>query len=342
MEDNQLKARRTAVKLMAGEKGLLAMDESYPTCNERFEQIGIPQTAENRRDYRELLITAPGLSKYISGAILYDETIRQQTSNGRSFIEVLVKSGIIPGIKVDMGTARFSGYPGEKITEGLEGLQERLKEYSGKGLLFAKWRAVFAIGDDMPSDECIKENIDYLTKYAELCQIEGLTPILEPEVLMDGSHSILHCAETSEKVLVALFKELKKQNVDLKGILLKTNMVLPGKDATEQSSLEEVADATINCLLKCVPSTLAGIVFLSGGQTSELASARLNEMNKPSRPKLPWPLTFSFSRALQYPAIEIWKGDEKNITEAQAALCFRAKCNSEARQGIYNADEERR
>ncbi len=322
--------------LVAAEKGLLAMDESNPTCNKRFAQFGIPQTPEARRDYRELIVTTPGLGKYISGAILYDETIRQRTNDGGSFIDKLTEAGIIPGIKVDMGITDLAGFPGEKVTEGLDGLRARLNECALMGLRFAKWRAVISIGNGMPTDACIATNMQALAQYASLCQEAGIMPIVEPEVLMEGDHTIEQCAEVAEKVLHVLFEQLYKQRIDLGGMLLKPNMVMAGKDCPEQNTITEVAEATVKCLMKCVPVEVPGIAFLSGGQSSELATYHLNEMNRLYKSSMPWALTFSFSRAIQMPALEIWKGKEENKVLAQQELLYRAKCNSEARWGGYD------
>lgn len=329
--------RETARELTSGHKGLLAMDESNPTCNKRFAEFGIPQTPAARRDYRELIVTTPDLGRYISGAILFDETIRQHTSNESSFIDVLQKAGIIPGIKVDKGTVEMAGFPGEKITAGLDGLRGRLREYSEVGLRFAKWRAVIAIGNGIPTDECIATNMQALAQYAVLCQETGLMPIVESEVIMDGDHSLTKCLEVTEEVLRVLFDELYKHRVDLEGILLKCNMVTPGKDSLEKSSIIEVAETTINCLLKCVPASVPGIAFLSGGQSSEQATYHLNEMNREFKDRLLWALTFSFSRAIQMPAIEIWKGKKENVIAAQQELLYWAKCNSDARWGQFIA-----
>jgi fructose-bisphosphate aldolase class I len=325
----------TANALMTANKGVLAMDESNPTSNKRFAKFGIPQTAEMRRTWRDLIITTPDLAKFISGAILYDETIRQKSNDSRSFIDVLAEQGIIPGIKVDKGTVNLAGFTDEKITEGLDGLRERLKEYAEMGLRFAKWRAVVSIGKGIPTEGCIKNNVYVLARYAALCQEVGITPIIEPEVLMNGDHSLAKCAEITEWVLKTLFDQLYKQRIVLEGIILKCNMVLPGKDAHVQNTVEEVADATINCLFRCVPAAVPGVAFLSGGQTSELATAHLNEMNMKFGSRLPWALTFSFSRALLMPALEIWRGKEENRNEAQKALYNRAGYNSEARRGQY-------
>jgi fructose-bisphosphate aldolase class I len=330
----------TAQALMAGDKGLLAMDESSPTCNKRFAKLGIPQTEEARRAYRELIVTTPGLGECISGAILYDETIRQKKKDGTPFIEILTKTGIIPGIKVDAGAKDMAGHPGEKVTEGLDGLRDRLREYAGMGARFAKWRAVIAVGDGIPSRGCIDANAQALARYAALCQEAGLVPIVEPEVLMDGDHSLRRCRETTEEVLRGVFDQLYTQRVVLKGMILKPNMVVPGLTSSTQETVDEVADATVSCLLRVVPAAVPGIAFLSGGQSSELASARLNAMNVRFKSRLPWALAFSFARAIQQPALEIWRGEGANRLAAQKALYHRARCNQAARRGEYSAAME--
>ena len=327
----------TARTLVAGDKGLLAMDESNPTCNKRFAALGIPQTEEARRAWRELIVTTPGLGESISGAILYDETIRQKKRGGAPFVKVLTDAGIIPGIKVDAGAKDLAGHPGEKITEGLDGLRGRLAEYSQMGARFAKWRAVIAVGDGIPSRSCIEANAHALARYAALCQEAGLVPIVEPEVLMEGEHTLQRCGEATEEVVVMVFHQLNTQRVMLEGMILKPNMVLPGLTAPKQESVDEVADATVRCLLRAVPAAVPGIAFLSGGQPSELASARLNAMNVRFKSRLPWALAFSFSRAIQQPALEIWRGLEANVLPAQQALSHRARCNRAARRGEYDA-----
>lgn len=332
----------TAKALVANDKGLLAMDESNPTCNKRFAKLGIPQTEENRRAYRELIVSTPGLSEFISGAILFDETIHQQKKDGTTFIKAIADAGIIPGIKVDAGAKDLAGHPKEKITEGLDGLRERLAGYYKKGLRFAKWRAVITIGDGIPSRGCIKANAMGLALYAALCQEAGLVPIVEPEVLMEGEHTLERCYEVTEVVLRAVFKALYVQRVLLEGIILKPNMVLPGLTCSKQESVDVVADATVNCLLRAVPAAVPGIAFLSGGQTAELATARLNAMNARFKSRLPWALSFSFSRAIQQPALDIWQGKEANSVAAQQALYHRAKCNQAARRGEYNAAMEKK
>jgi len=344
MEESDVNAEQlvaTARALVADDKGLLAMDESNPTCNQRFAKLGIPQTEEARRAYRELIVTTTGLGESISGAILYDETIRQCKKDGTPFVTALQNAGIIPGIKVDEGTKPLAGHPNERITEGLDGLRERLAGYVGIGARFAKWRAVITIGDGIPSQACMEANALKLALYAALCQEAGLVPIVEPEVLMDGCHSLDQCRLVTERVLRTVFTHLAIQGVMLEGMLLKPNMVLPGLACPMQESVNEVADATVQTLLRTVPAAVGGIAFLSGGQPSELASARLNAMNARFRTKLPWALTFSFSRAIQQPALEIWRGDDSHAAEAQRALHHRAVCNRAARRGEYGAEIER-
>src|ERR1700691_4501699 len=282
----------TASKLVAGDKGLLAMDESIPTCDKRFARLGIPQTEETRRAYRELIVTTPGLGECISGAILYDETIRQQTNDGTPFAKAIASAGIIPGIKVDTGAKDMAGHPEEKITEGLDGLRERLAEYSRMGARFAKWRAVIALGDGIPSRGCIEANALTLARYAALCQEAGLVPVVEPAVLMDGDHTMEQCRQVTEEVLRTVFAQLSAQRVMLEGMILKPNMVLPGLMCPKQEAVDEVADATVQCLLRAVPAAVPGIAFLSGGQSGEFASARLNAMNAGFKSRIPWALAF--------------------------------------------------
>jgi fructose-bisphosphate aldolase class I len=332
----------TAKSLVADDKGLLAIDESNPTCNKRFAAAGIPQTEEFRRSYREMIITTPGLGECISGLILYDETIRQKKKDGTLFIKAITDLGIIPGIKVDIGAKDMAGHPGEKITEGLDGLRDRLREYFQMGARFAKWRAVITIGNGIPSRGCIEANANALARYAGLCQEAGLVPIVEPEVLMTGGHTLEHCFEVTEEVLRTVFKQLYLQRVTLEGMILKPNMVLPGLACPKQETVEEVADITVECLLRAVPAAVPGIAFLSGGQSGELASARLNAMNVRFKSRLPWALAFSFARAIQQPALEIWHGKETNVSAAQQALYHRANCNRAARHGKYNDDIEKK
>jgi fructose-bisphosphate aldolase class I len=287
---NTQELKETCRKLMADDKGLLAMDESNPTCNKRFALLCIPQNEETRRAYRELIITTPGLGEYISGVILYDETIRQKKRDGTSFLKVINDIGIIPGIKVDIGAKDMAGHAGEKITEGLDGLRGRLTEYYQMGARFAKWRAVLAVGDGIPSRACIEANAQALSRYAALCQEAGFVPIVESEVLMDGDHTLEHCRRLTEEVLETVFHHLFIQGVMLEGMILKPNMILPGLDCTVQESVEEVSEVTVKSLLRVVPASVGGVAFLSGGQSCELASERLNAMNLTFKSRLPWPL----------------------------------------------------
>jgi len=330
----------TVQALFADDKGLLAMDESNPTCNRRFAKLGIPQTAEMRRAYREMIVTTPQLADCISGAILFDETIRQSTTDGTPFIAAVVDAGIIPGIKVDAGAKDLARHPGEKVTEGLDCLRERLAEYATMGLRFAKWRAVITIGAGIPREGCIDANAHALARYAALCQEAGLVPIVEPEVLMDGEHTMDRCFDVTTEVLRSVFHQLYVQRVRLEGMILKPNMVVPGSSCHNQESVEEVAQATVHCFLDAVPAAVPGIAFLSGGQPSELATARLNAMNVRFKSKAPWALAFSFARAIQEPAMEIWHGEPANVPTAQRALYHRAKCNRAARRGVYTESME--
>ena len=330
----------TAKALVADDKGLLAMDESNPTCNKRFAALGIPQTHEARRAYRELIVTTPNLCECISGLILYDETIREGKKDGTPFLKIITDAGIIPGIKVDTGAKDMAGHDGEKVTEGLDGLRKRLKEYAQMGARFAKWRAVITIGPGIPSRGCVEANAQALARYAALCQEAGLVPVVEPEVLMDGEHTLARCCEVTEEVLRTVFDELYAQRIMLEGMILKPNMVLPGLACLNQETVDEVADATVKCLLRAVPAAVPGIAFLSGGQSGELASARLNAMNVRFRKHLPWALAFSFARAIQQPALEVWRGQEAHVLLAQHALFYRAKCNLMARRGEYPAAME--
>ena len=330
----------TTAKMMVAEgKGILAIDESTPTIKKRFDTINVESTEENRRAYRDLLITNPRGSKYISGMILYDETIRQSTSDGPTFTEKLINDGIMPGIKVDTGAKDFALHANEKITEGLDGLRDRLAEYKTLGAKFAKWRAVITIGNNMPTDACIDANAHALARYAGLCQEIGIVPMVEPEVLMDADNTIERCYDVTEKTLSTLFTTLKDQDISIAHTILKTNMVISGKQCSTQASVEEVAKSTVRCLLKNVPSELAGIVFLSGGQSAELATAHLNAMNQNNK-DLPWPLSFSYGRALQEPCLKAWGGESTNIEAAQKALLHREKCNGLACKGEYDEKME--
>lgn len=330
----------TAHALLADHKGLLAMDESNPTCNKRFAALDIAQTEPMRRRYRELIVTTPKLNRYISGAILSDETIHQQTTDGTPFAQALVRNGIIPGIKVDMGAKPLAGFTGEFVTEGLDGLRERLAQYASIGARFAKWRAVIVIDSTHPSRASIAANAHALARYAGLCQESDLVPIVEPEVLMDGAHTLARCADVTEEVLHTVFNHLHIQNVMLEGILLKPNMILPGLLCPQQQTADEIADATVKCLLRAVPAAVPGIAFLSGGQSAKLATTRLNAMHERFPATLPWSLTFSFARAIQQPALEIWRGDDAKTNAAQHALYHRAACNHAAVRGIYALDQD--
>ncbi len=337
---NKQLLKDTIEQLFANGKGLLAMDESIPTCNKRFAAAGIPQTDEMRRSYRELIITTQGLNESIGGAILHDETIRQQTKDRIPFIDVLLKASIILGIKVDIGTKPMASFPNEKITEGLDGLRERLEEYKNMGVRFAKWRGVIAIGDNIPTNENIQANIHSLVRYAALCQEVGLVPIIEPEVLMEGNHSIERCSEVTENVLKILFYQLYIYKIDIEGMILKPNMIIAGIGAVKSVSIDEVAAATVKCLLKSVPAAMPAIAFLSGGQSPEEASAHLNAINENFKNHLPWVVTFSFARAIQQPALDLWRGQEENVKDAQKLLYQRAKFDTAARLGQYNGISE--
>ena len=327
-----------ARSLVAAGKGILAADESAPTIEKRLKAVGVASTAENRRFYRDLLFTTPGASEFVSGVILFDETIRQKASDGTPFPETLSRQGILPGIKVDLGAKSLAGFPGEKITDGLDGLRERLSEYRALGARFAKWRAVISIGDGIPTPYCLKANAHALARYAALCQEAGLAPIVEPEVLMDGPHTIERCEEVTTSTLSLVFSELIEHRVALEGMLLKPNMVLSGKECPKQAGVAEVADATLRCLRRVVPSAVPGIVFLSGGQTPDQATLHLSAMNALGRQ--PWELSFSYGRALQDPVLKAWKGVPANVAAAQAAFYHRARCNGAARAGKYTKEME--
>lgn len=324
----------TARAMVAPGKGIIAIDESSSTCQKRFDGVGIECTEENRRAYRELLLTAPRANEHLSGAILFDETIRQSTRSGIPFARYMADNGMIPGIKVDKGTHPLAGFPGEVVTEGLDGLRDRLKEYYKLGARFAKWRAVINIGEDIPSGTCIEANSHALARYAALCQEQGLVPMVEPEVLMDGDHDIETCYEVTEVVLRSLFDALYNQNVMLEGTILKASMVVPGKDCPEQASVEEVAESTLMCLKSAVPAILPGIVFLSGGQSDEDATAHLDAMNRMG--PNPWPLSFSYGRAMQQAALKLWAQDMTgNFAKAQQTVYDRARANGLAALGQW-------
>ncbi len=322
-----------AQAMVAPGKGILAADESSGTIKKRFDAIGLESTEENRRAYRDLLFTTPGAAEFISGVILYDETIRQSTRDGVPFAKYLTQQGIIPGIKVDAGAKALAGFPGEKITEGLDGLRERLKEYAGLGARFAKWRAVITIGSGIPSAWCLKANAHALARYAALCQEAGIVPIVEPEVLMDGDHTQARCGQVTCEALERTFIELRHHRVDLTGIVLKPNMIVSGTDCKQQASVAEVAEATVRCLKSMVPATVPGIAFLSGGQSSELATEHLSAIN--ALGGLPWQVTFSYGRALQATVLKAWGGKADSVKAGQAELYKRARLNGLAHGGKY-------
>ncbi|MBI3849094.1 MAG: fructose-bisphosphate aldolase class I [Verrucomicrobia bacterium] len=330
----------TARALVAPGKGILAADESLPTIEKRFKNIGVPATEENRRAYREMLFTTPKLGDFISGVILFDETLRQKAADGTPLVEVLKRQGIIPGIKVDKGAKALTGFPGEKITEGLDGLRDRLVEYVRLGARFTKWRAVIVIGASIPSRTCLESNAHGLARFAALSQEAGLVPIVEPEVLMDGDHSIERHFEVTEAILKAVFQSLFEHRVRLEAMLLKPNMVLAGKDCPQQAGVAQVAETTLRCMLRAVPAAVPGIVFLSGGQSDVLATKHLNALNQNQLAKAPWELSFSFGRALQAPALITWRGEAMSMKAAQDALHHRARCNSAARFGKYSEEME--
>lgn len=329
----------TANAMVADGEGILAIDESSGTIQKRFDTVNVDCTGDSRRAYRQMLVTTPGLGEHISGVILFDETLRQSTSDGTAFTSVIENGNIIPGIKVDTGAHPLAGHPGEKITEGLDGLRGRLEEYASLGARFAKWRAVLTIGEDIPTSVCINANAHALARYAALCQDAGLVPMVEPEVLMNGSHSLEECFDISEATLRSLFTQLYEQNVMLEGAILKASMVISGDTAGNRASVSEVAEATVECLLNSVPAALAGVVFLSGGQGDEEATAHLDAMNRLG--VFPWPLSFSYGRALQAPSLAAWGQDpEANIDLAQQKLAHRAHMNGLATMGKYDASME--
>jgi fructose-bisphosphate aldolase class I len=338
MSTNRLE--ETLQALLARGKGILAADETVGTISNRFEALGIKSTEESRRTYREMLFSTPGLSEFVSGVIMYDETIRQKNSRDVPLADAMARERIIPGIKVDTGAKPLAGCPDEKITEGLDGLRERLQEYRELGARFAKWRAVILIKNQLPSETCIEVNAQALGRYAALCQEQGLVPIVEPEVLMDGNHTAARAEEVTGAVLDCVFRALYVQRVALEGMLLKPNMVVSGKDCREQSSVSEVATATLRCLRRHVPPAVPGIVFLSGGQTERVATEHLNVMNSLPGAK-PWCLTFSYGRALQDPALAGWGGKPSGYNLGQTALYHRAHCNSAASLGNYHAAMEK-
>jgi fructose-bisphosphate aldolase class I len=337
MAANEL--HETAKALVAEGKGILAADESDGTIKKRFDSIGVESTEESRRAYRDLLFTTEGVEEFISGVILFDETIRQSAGDGTTFPELLASKGIIPGIKVDKGAKPLALTDGETITEGLDGLRARLEEYRELGARFAKWRATYSIGGGKPSEYCVWTNAHALARYAALCQEAGLVPIVEPEVLMDGEHTIEAASKATGRVLQAVYTELHDQRVDLRGTLLKPNMILSGYEASDRASVDDVAEQTLECFYRHVPAAVPGIVFLSGGQSDEDATAHLNAMN--ARGPHPWQLSFSYGRALQAPALKAWAGKAENVETAQRAYYHRAKMNGAARTGMYAPEMER-
>jgi fructose-bisphosphate aldolase class I len=327
--------------MVAQGKGILAADESFGTIEKRFKTIQLESTEENRRAYRDLLFTTPSLGRHISGVILFDETIRQKSSDGTPFPEVLSRQGILPGIKVDTGTSDLALCPAEKITEGLDRLGKRCQEYVALGAKFAKWRAVITIGPAIPSTTCIIGNAHALARYAAICQANGLVPIVEPEVLMDGDHTIERCEEVTEWTLKTVYEALYAHRVILEESVLKPSMVIAGKDCPRQASAQEVAERTVKVLKRSVPAAVAGIAFLSGGQGDEQATQNLNAMNSLFKGKLPWPLTFSYGRALQAPPLKAWKGAAANVERAQSLLSHRARMNGLATTGDYRPELEK-
>jgi fructose-bisphosphate aldolase class I len=331
----------TARAMVATGKGILAADESTGTIERRFNSIKVENVEENRRAYRDMLFTAKDLGKYISGVILFDETLRQKCADGTSFVELLKKNDILPGIKVDAGAKPLPFCPGETVTEGLDNLPKRCAEYVQLGAKFAKWRAVITIGKDIPSRTCIEENAHALARYAAICQEAGLVPIVEPEVLMDGDHTIARCEEITEWTLNSVYDAMYLNRVNLEGSVLKPSMVISGSTCAQQAGVEEVAERTIRTLKRTVPSAVAGIVFLSGGQSDELATSHLNAMNRMFKGELPWPVSFSYGRALQAASLKAWKGNAANVAAAQAALIHRSRMNGLASTGAYTQSAEK-
>ncbi len=334
----QSSLEEVARAIVAPGKGILAADESTGTIEKRLKSIDTPNTEENRRDYRELLFRTKGAEEFVSGVILFDETIRQKAADGTPLVELLTRTGVMPGIKVDQGAKQLAGSPKEKVTEGLDGLRERVAEYRGFGAKFAKWRAVIEIGDGLPSDYCLATNAHALARYAALCVEGGLVPIVEPEVLMDGPHTLERCFEVTERTLERVFAELHAQRVPLEQILLKPNMVISGSECPTQADVTQVAEATLHCFRRVVPAAVPGIVFLSGGQSDQVATAHLSKMNELGGG--PWELSFSYGRALQAPALKAWGGKKENAAAAQKAYYHRARCNGAARYGKYTPEME--
>jgi fructose-bisphosphate aldolase class I len=336
---NKARLEQTAQRMVAPGKGILAVDETVATCTKRFTEFGIESDESSRAAYRGMYFTAPGIGEFISGAILFDETIRQHAQSGTLFTELLARAGVLPGIKVDRGAKPLANAPEETVTEGLDGLRERLAEYAEMGAAFTKWRAVIRVGQGMPSRRCVGSNTHALGRYAAVAQEAGLVPIVEPEVLMDGDFGIERDQQVTEEVLRAVFRELALQGVLLEGIVLKPNMVTSGSGSATQAEVEEIAERTLATLKRCVPAAVPGIAFLSGGMTGEQACANLSWMNRAGA--LPWRLTFSFGRALQFPALEVWAGDGANVLDAQAAFLHRARMSSLASLGEYSPEAER-
>jgi fructose-bisphosphate aldolase class I len=337
MTQNEL--HDVARAMVAPGKGILAADESTGTIKKRFDSIKLESSEENRRAYRDMLFTTAGHEEHISGVILYDETLRQKSSSGTPFSQLLAKKGVLPGIKVDTGAKDLAGFPGEKITEGLDGLRERLSEYRGLGARFAKWRAVIDIGNGIPTDYCLRANAHALARYAALCQEQGIVPIVEPEVLMDGAHDAVRCYDVTSATLQIVFDELDAARIDLEGMILKPNMVIAGKKSAKQATADEIAALTVRCFRAHVPAAVPGIVFLSGGQSEEEATRNLNAMN--ALGKHPWELSFSYGRALQHSALGAWGGKGANVAAGQKAYLHRAKLNGLARTGRYKPELER-
>ena len=336
---NTANLENVAAAMVSPGKGILAIDESHATIGKRFAAVGVDNEEQNRREYRDLLISAPGIDNFISGMILFDETMRQRTTEGTVFPDILAEHGMLSGIKVDKGAKDLAGHPGEKITEGLDGLRDRLNEYSTMGARFAKWRAVITIGDGIPGRACIEGNSHALARYAALCQEAGLVPMVEPEVLMDGNHSIDKCEAVTNDTLRSLFNELYCQGVILEALVLKTSMVISGNKCEEQAKSTEVAERTVRCLKNQVPASTAGVVFLSGGQSPQQATENLNNINKCG--DCPWPLSFSYGRALQQPCLDIWGKDQGMVQQAQGALKQRCELNSKACRGEYSTSMEK-
>lgn len=336
---NLQQLKETAAAMVAPGRGILAMDESHPTCNKRFEKLGIPTTEEKRREYRHMLLKENEMGQFIGGAILFDETLRQQTLDGQAFAERLQEIGIVPGIKVDKGAKELALHPGEKVTEGLDGLRDRLNEYYQLGARFAKWRAVITIGADIPSRACLVANAHALARYAALCQEVDVVPIVEPEVLMDGTHTIERSYAVTHAIQQLVFEHLEEQGVVLEGMVLKPNMVVSGYDCPQRADVGRVAEETIRCLMSTVPPEVPGIAFLSGGQTDEEATEHLNAMNQ-SGQELPWRLTFSYGRALQQAAMQAWNGDSASIDRAAQVILHRARMNGAAAAGRYTPEME--